>query len=148
VLTVVIDIKPGRSQDGVNTASLWTLPVAILTTTTVQGEAIDFVATTADPYAVRFGATGTEAMPVNARLIDVDGNGDLDLHLLFPIPETGLRCGDTAAVLAGMTASGQYFHGADASRRCGMSQGQSGGASLGAALNIGGHGKTRDNISA
>jgi len=58
VLTLVIDIKPGRSQSGVNTASLWTLPVAILATTLAQRQAFDFDATTADLYTVPFGATG------------------------------------------------------------------------------------------
>jgi hypothetical protein len=113
VLTVVIDIKPGRPSNRVNPASLRALPVAILTTTTAQGEPLDFDATTVDPSTVRFGATGTEAMPVNAKLADVDGDGDLDLLLHFPIPETGLQCGDTAAVLTGMTISGQAIRGAD-----------------------------------
>ena len=55
-----------------------------------------FDATTVNVSTVRFGATGTEAVPINVALRDVDGDGDLDMVLRFQILDTGIKCGDSS----------------------------------------------------
>jgi len=104
---VAIDIKPGSYPNSINPKSKGKIPVAILTTGT-------FDATTVDPATVRFGATGTEAAPVQSALEDVNGDGDTDMILHFNTQDTGIKCGDTSASLTGQTLSGQAIKGADA----------------------------------
>src|SRR5262249_58648050 len=70
-----------------------------------------FDATSVDSSTVRFGATGTEATPIRVRLTDIDGDGLLDMVLRFQIQDTGIKCGDTSAFLAGQTSGGQSFIG-------------------------------------
>ena len=103
---VVIDIKPGSDTDPINPKSHGKIPVAILT-------ADSFDATTVDPTTVLFGATGTEAAPVQSALEDIDGDGDLDMILHFNTQETGIQCRDTSASLTGRTFSGQSIQGSD-----------------------------------
>ena len=86
--------------------------MAILTTDS-------FDATTVDPTTVRFGATGTEAAPVQAALEDVDLDGDTDMILHFNTQDTGIQCGDTSASLTGETFSGQAIEGSDSIRTAG-----------------------------
>ena len=78
--------------------------MAILTTSVADGDAVDFDATTVDPFTVRFGPD--EAGKAHPRqplghIEDVDGDGDLDLLLHFSTAATGLACGDTEAILTG-----------------------------------------------
>ena len=80
--------------------------VAILTTAA-------FDATTVDPRTVRFGRTGTEAAAGQVALEDVNGDGFPDMLLSFNTWDTGIKCGDTTAVLVGATVDGQPIHGAD-----------------------------------
>ena len=65
-----------------------------------------FDATTVNVSTVRFGATGTEAVPINVALRDVDGDGDLDMVLRCQILDTGIKCGDTFALLTGQISNG------------------------------------------
>jgi hypothetical protein len=65
-----------------------------------------FDATTVDPSTVRFGAVGREAAPVHFSLRDTDGDGNVDMVLRFHIQDTGIKCGNTLASLAGQTSSG------------------------------------------
>ena len=108
---IVIDIKPGSTPNSINPRSKGVIPVAILTTDT-------FDATTVDPTTV-FGPTGTEAVPVQVALDDVDGDGDTDMILHFNTQDTGIQCGDTSASLTGETFSGQPITGADSIRTAG-----------------------------
>ena len=105
-LQVTIDIKPGSSPNSINPRSKGRIPVAILTTDT-------FDATTVNETTVLFGATGTEATPVQSALEDVDGDGDTDMILHFNTQETGIQCGDTSGTLTGETLSGEIIEGAD-----------------------------------
>lgn len=109
---VNIDIKPGSYPNSINLKSKGKIPVAILTTDT-------FDAAKVDPTTVRFGATGTEAVPVHFALEDVDGNGDFDMILHFKTKETGIQCPDTFAFLIGNTFSGQAIKGSDSIRTLG-----------------------------
>ena len=93
-------------RESINPKSKGKIPVAILTTET-------FDAATVDPTTVLFGATGTEAASVQSALKDVDGDGDTDMILHFPTPDTGIECGDTLAFLTGATDGGQVVAGSD-----------------------------------
>lgn len=111
-ITVAIDIKPGSFPNSINPRSRGVIPVAILTTDT-------FDATTVNSATVRFGATGTEAAPVQSSLEDVDGDGDIDMILHFKTQDTGIRCGDSFASLTGETSSGQAIEGFDSIKTVG-----------------------------
>ncbi len=112
VVTVNIDIKPGNFPNSLNPRSKGVIPVAILTTAT-------FDATTVNPAMVRFGATGTEAAPLQSALEDVDGDGDIDLILHFSTQATGIRCGEASSVLTGETFTGQAIQWSDSIRTVG-----------------------------
>jgi hypothetical protein len=105
-LTVSIDIKPGSSPNSLNPHSEGKIPVAIITT-----EAFD--AATVDAATVRFGATGTEAAPVQYALKDVDLDGHIDMILHFNSEETGIQSGDSSASLSGTSLTGQAIVGSD-----------------------------------
>ncbi|MET0500440.1 MAG: hypothetical protein ABW172_02835, partial [Candidatus Binatia bacterium] len=62
-----------------------------------------FDAMAVDPNSVRFGAKGTEAVPIHVGRRDVDGDGTRDLVVRFRIQDLGIRCGDTSATLSGQT---------------------------------------------
>jgi N-acetylneuraminic acid mutarotase len=110
-LAVTIEIKP----ESINPRSQGKIMVALLATDT-------FDVTTVDPSTVRFGATGTEASPVHAALVDFDGDGRLDLVLHFNTRDTGIVCGETSASLTGMTLTGQAIEGSDSIRTVGCQQ--------------------------
>ena len=128
---VRIDIKPGNDLNAINCkGNPGVIPVAILTT-----DAFD--ALTVDHTTVRFGPGGaaeshvfkgpgprgnsaSSSRPVSGaprrHEKDVDHDGDLDLLFHFARDETGIRCGDTEAVLTGQTYNGQSIIGTDAIR--------------------------------
>src|SRR5215475_11984448 len=114
VSTAQIDIRPRSPSNKINPRSHGKVTVAILTTDT-------FDATTVDPTTVRFGRTGTEAVPVRSALTDFDEDGDLDLVLRFRTPAMGIQCGDTSALLTGQTFGGQPIEGSDAVSTVGCS---------------------------
>jgi len=101
---VNIEVKPGSNQTVINVAAKGMIPVAILSSNT-------FNATKVNPLTVRFGATGTEALPRHWTLQDVNGDGLPDLVLQFSTRNTGLQAGDNQATLMGMTTDGIPFRG-------------------------------------
>ncbi len=101
---VNIDVQPGASQAVINLHSHGVVPVAILSTST-------FDATKVNPLTVRFGRTGTEALPVHYSLQDVNGDGLLDLVLQFRVQNMGLHLGDSEVTLMGRTMDGLPFRG-------------------------------------
>jgi hypothetical protein len=62
---------------------------------------------------VDFSVDGREAAAVDAKLEDVDKDGNLDMSLHFNIQDTGIQCGDTLARLTGETIYGQVIQGSD-----------------------------------
>jgi hypothetical protein len=104
---VQVDIKPGSAANKFAPQSRGLFPVSILTTPI-------FNAASVDTTSVRFGTTGREASPVRAVLDDVDGDGDLDLVLLFRSQETGIGCSTRFTYLRGQTITGDLIAGTDA----------------------------------
>jgi hypothetical protein len=78
-----------------------------------DGDSVDFDAATVDPLSVAFGPNGALAAKGKGHIQDADGDGDDDLVLHFRTQETGLQCGDTQAVLTGVTFDGQSIEGVD-----------------------------------
>jgi hypothetical protein len=100
----VIDVKPHVDPNKINPQSHQSINVAVFS---LNG----FDATSIDPTTVRFGATGTEAFPVQVRFKDVDLDGNRDLVLRFRIQDTGIKCGDTSVTLTGQLLSGTSIGG-------------------------------------
>lgn len=116
-MTVAIDIKPGDPRNDINPRSRGVLPVAILSTHTTAGEALDFDARQVDPASVRFGPNAATA--TRHQVMDVDHDRDADLLLFFETEESGIACGDTTASLTGATYAGQAITGSDAIKTVG-----------------------------
>jgi hypothetical protein len=98
-MLVSVDVRPRRDANRINPNSTKNINVAIFS---VNG----FDATTVNVSTVRFGATGTEAVPINVALRDVNGDGHPDMVVRFEIQDTGIKCGDTSAILTGQIANG------------------------------------------
>jgi hypothetical protein len=103
-----IDIKPGIDPNTINVRNKGDIPVAILSTDT-------FNATTQmNLDSVRFGPKGA---PIDKRMgvdfEDVNGDGLLDVVAHFSTLATGLACGDTYALLTGLTVQYRPTIGAD-----------------------------------
>ena len=112
VVPVDVDVKPGSFPNSINPRSQGVLAVAILTTDT-------FGASTVEPTSVRFGPSGTEAVPVHSALEDADGDGDIDLLLHFRTDSTGIQCDDSTVMLTGTTGTGAAIAGSDSIRTVG-----------------------------
>lgn len=114
VLDVSIDIKPGSDPNSVNPGSRGVIPVAILTTSTADGEDVDFDAATVDPATVSFGPDAAPPVHESGHLEDVDGDGDTDLVFHFRTQQTGI-VGDTEeACINGRTVDDEEIAGCDA----------------------------------
>ena len=103
---ITIDIKPRSYPNSINLKSKGVIPVAVLTTDTLD-------ATTVNPLSVQFGPNGAMEAHGKGHIEDADADGDNDLVLHFRIQETGLACGDTSAFLRGETFDGQLVEGSD-----------------------------------
>lgn len=115
---LVIDVKPGSDPNAVNPDSRGVTPVAVLNTSGVDPSDLDV-------SSLRFGAvdavgSGGGAAPAHdGHREDVDGDGDADLVLHFPTPETGLERGDAVGRLVGSTRGGAPVHGNDSVKTVG-----------------------------
>jgi hypothetical protein len=96
-LDVDVDVVPGKDTNRINLGRPGLVQVAVL-----GDEDVDV--TTIDPMSMAFGPEGAPALKYWLR--DVDGDGDLDLLLLFQVESTGIQCGDTTAPLTGYTYDG------------------------------------------
>lgn len=105
-----IDIRPGDDSNTINIKSRGKIEVAILSTA-------DFDARTIDINTLTFGRTGDEDSlsrnPSNGRprfkLVDVNGDGRLDVVVRFELEETGFQVGDTEGILRGSTLDGRLI---------------------------------------
>ena len=100
-------LEEGAFYEAINLGSQGNTPVAILTTSTGDGESVTFDAATVNVSTVRFEA----AAPVNFSLEDVDGDGDTDLRLHFTTADLQLTPGSAAVTLTGLTMEGTAFEG-------------------------------------
>ena len=124
VIQVGIDVRPGSRRNPVNPRSRGKLPVAVLT----DGS---FDASRVDPATVTLGDGSAPEAPVSRRgngapmasLQDVDGDGDRDLLLHFPIRDLSgngdLDRSTTSLELNGQTTGGTSIRGSDAVRPVG-----------------------------
>jgi competence ComEA-like helix-hairpin-helix protein len=109
-LTVPMDIKPGNRSNPVNVRSMGKIPVAILSTPEFNAPLV------VDRGSLTFDRTGDEhslAFCASGKP-DLNHDGLPDLLCHFQTRTTGLRLGDTQAVLNGQTLDGVPFTGQDA----------------------------------
>jgi hypothetical protein len=112
---VLLDIKPGSSTNPIKLSSGGLIPVAILTTDSVDAASVD-------PSTLCFGDDDnpsqrdcTEAHGTG-HIEDVNGDGRPDLLLHFKVGQTGIDPGDTTACLTGKTFAGLSIEGCDSIR--------------------------------
>ena len=82
----------------------WNVFIEIETTSTADGEAFDFDASTIDPATVRVGPDAAHALEWG--LTDYDNDGDNDLTVKVRIGDTGIDCLADGLTLAALTLSG------------------------------------------
>jgi hypothetical protein len=90
--------------------------VAVLSTSVADGDLIDFDASDVDPSSLTLAGAAPRMKGRSGRvgsLVDIDGDGNLDLLLHFPIAELELTIEDTEAVLMGETFDGTPIRGSD-----------------------------------
>jgi Tol biopolymer transport system component len=102
-----IDIRPGGTPNPVNPRSQGVIPVALLSTATLDA------ATAVDQASITFGASGDEASRARCTTEDVNGDGLPDLLCHFNTPATGFRSGDTVGILRARTVDGVALEGRD-----------------------------------
>ena len=107
VIRVTIDVKPGDTPTTLEPKRQGMVPIAILSTK-------DFDAAQIDPATIRAGATGTEASIFRSMMEDVDHDKDVDLLLLFPVPQLLLTCNTKSVMVKAKTAKGQDVEGSEA----------------------------------
>jgi hypothetical protein len=111
-LPIVIDIKPGPSENPINTKSHSKIPVAILSTETFDAPSM------IDPQTLRFGETGEEESLAFCSKggKDVNHDGLVDQLCSFETEATDFHEGDTIGVMTGMTFDGTPVRGTDSIR--------------------------------
>jgi Sortilin, neurotensin receptor 3, len=112
ILPIEIDIKPGTSENPINTKSRGKIPVAILSSVTFDAP------NEVNKTSLHFGRTGGEASLAfcNMDAEDVNGDGFLDLMCHFYTSSTGFQVGDTDGVLEGLTVDGTPIEARDSVR--------------------------------
>ena len=111
LLPVDIIINPGATEGKVVVQSGALLSVAILSTSQSAGDSSDFDATQLDPTSIQFGPAAAFPVGYTFDATDIDGDGDTDLVVRFPIQDTGLTCNDAEAELIGQTFDGRRVAG-------------------------------------
>ena len=99
-----VDVKPLSVRNGVNLKSNDNVRVASL------GNAA-FDALQVDPASARLGPMA--ARPRRQEVKDYNGDGFMDLGLIFRVRDVGFGCGDQKVTLAAATYAGEQVIGAD-----------------------------------
>jgi hypothetical protein len=115
-LEVMISVMPTLDPNSINLSKQGNTPVALLTTSTEDGDPVTFDAADADPTTIEF----ADAPPRRSALEDADGDGDLDLLLHFETQALNLTVESTQATLTGRTYDGMPFVGYDSVRIVGV----------------------------
>jgi len=117
-IEVIIGAKAGTYLSPMATSLSGIIPVAILSTSRAAGDPVDFDARTVIGSTVRFGPNEVEPVEnmadpivVAQHQLDVDGDGDVDLVLDFPIDGAGITAKDESVCITGTTTSGEVFRG-------------------------------------
>ncbi len=113
-LLVPIDIIPNDSRNSINVRSNGKVEVAIFSTANFDARSIDV-------NSLRFGRTGTEdSLSRNPsrseprfEIVDVNGDGRLDLVVRFELEKTGFQIGNSEGILTGKTLTGKALRGSD-----------------------------------
>ncbi len=107
-VAVPLQITPGFDPNVVVLSKPYTIYAAIMGSDDVSVAQIL-------PASVRFGRTGTEAAPVRAgRVIDLNGDGRLDILYGFKTAACGFMLGDTQGVIRAVAGGGVVVEGRDA----------------------------------
>jgi uncharacterized delta-60 repeat protein len=110
LLTLPIDIKPGNHLNPISARNMGKIPVAILSTAEFNAPLM------VDRDSLTFGRTGDERSLAfcGTGKPDINHDGMPDLLCHFQTRSSGLRLGDTQAILNGQTLDGVPFTGQDA----------------------------------
>lgn len=112
LLIVAMDVAPADSTNTIDPESTAVIPVAVLSSSIANGDAVDFDATQIDPASLKFGYTAAANVATPAAS-DVDGDGDADMSFGFNTQDTGIACEDTETILLGETLGGEAFSATD-----------------------------------
>jgi hypothetical protein len=102
-----IDIRPGSDPAPMNVGSRGVVPVAILSSPTLDARTVEFKTLT-------FGPAQAPTLDKQAGVEDVSGDGRPDLVIHFDNTKTGITKGATQACLSGKLTSGLAVKGCDA----------------------------------
>jgi quercetin dioxygenase-like cupin family protein len=112
LMPVTIDIKPGTFPNTINLGSRGTVPVAILSSATLDARSVNPSTVTVAGAPVQLRGRG---IPM-ASFQDVNGDGLLDLVVHIDTPALQLNSSATEAVLVGSMFDGKTIRGADSVR--------------------------------
>jgi hypothetical protein len=108
LLVISVDVKPDDPSNSINPFSRGVVPIALL-----GSESFDVA--DVDTDTLRFGpGQGEIAHRSGPHLVDIDGDGLMDLLGHFRTEESGLSTEETAACVTGETRDGTPFEGCDA----------------------------------
>jgi hypothetical protein len=106
---IEINIRPGNSANFIDT----TLPDSKLINVGIMSTS-EFDATQVVGTTVRFGPGAAEPADPAGVVKDLDGDGDNDFRLRFPLGETGIACEEPDdPVLTGQLGTGEIIEGSD-----------------------------------
>ncbi len=111
-ISVDIDIKPGSFPNSINLGSHGNVPVAILSTAAFDAARVEPLTVTLAGASVALKGKDTPM----ASLVDVNGDGLLDLVVHVSTEALQLSAGDTTAVVEGSTRDGFTIKGSDSVR--------------------------------